>query len=153
MDIALYHPDIPQNMGAVMRLCACLGAGLQIIEPCGFPFDEKRIRRAGMDYISHVTWHRHSSFGAFEEWRLQEKRRLVLATTRGATALYDFSFRESDVLLLGRESAGVPEDVHARADARVVIPMRPGLRSLNVAMSAGILLAEGLRQTGGISLA
>lgn len=146
MDIALYQPDIPQNLGAIMRLCACLGAGLQVIEPCAFPFDEKRIRRAGMDYIEHVALTRHSSFNAFKEQARTEGRRIVLATTKGATLLYDFSFRADDLLLFGRESAGVPEEVHAAADARVVIPMQPEMRSLNLAVSAGIILSEALRQ-------
>ncbi len=147
MDIALYQPDIPQNMGAVMRLCACLGAGLHIIEPCAFPLDERRIRRAGMDYIDHVAWMRHASFDHFRAVMQHDGRRIVLATTKSAASCYDFSYNESDVILLGRESAGVPEDIHLASDARVCIPMQPGMRSLNVAVSAGILLAEGLRQT------
>lgn len=153
MDIALYQPDIPQNLGAVMRICACFGMPLHIIEPCAFPLDEKRIRRAGMDYIDHVTWRRHTSFEAFCIWTLDEKRRIVLASTKAAHSLYDTAFMESDVLLFGRESAGVPEGVHARADTRVIIPMREGLRSLNLAVSAGIVAAEALRQTHGMALA
>ncbi len=146
MDIVLYHPDIPQNLGAVMRLCACMGAGLHVIEPCAFPLDEKRIRRAGMDYMDHVNLTRHSSFAAFETWRDAQARRLVLATTRGATSLYGFCFQPDDLLLLGRESAGVPADVHQVAEARVFIPMREGMRSLNLAMSAAIILSEACRQ-------
>lgn len=146
MDIVLYHPDIPQNLGAILRLCACMGAGLHVIEPCAFPLDEKRIRRTGMDYIDHVTLTRHSSFAAFEAWRREQVLRLVLATTKGATSLYGFDFQPSDLLLFGRESAGVPPEVHAAADARVFIPMREGMRSLNLAMSAGIMLSEALRQ-------
>lgn len=146
MDIVLYHPDIPQNLGAILRLCACMGAGLHVIEPCAFPLDEKRIRRAGMDYIEHVTLTRHSSFEAFEAWRSEQGRRLVLATTKGAASLYGFDFQPRDLLLFGRESAGVPPEVHAVADARVFIPMREGMRSLNLAMSAGIMLSEALRQ-------
>lgn len=148
MEIALYQPDIPQNLGAIMRLCACLGAGLQVIEPCAFPLDEKRIRRAGMDYIDAVRLMRHTSFNAFCEWTREEGRRIVLATTKGATPLYDFSFRPSDILLFGRESAGAPERVHEAANARLFIPMQPGMRSLNLAVSAGIVLSEALRQTG-----
>ncbi len=145
MDIALYQPDIPQNLGAVMRICACFGAGLHIIEPCAFPLDEKRIRRAGMDYIAHVSWVRHASFEAF--CHTLAGRRLVLATTKGATSLRAFDFQADDMLLFGRESAGVPPEVHARADARVFIPMQDGMRSLNLAVSAGILAWEALRQT------
>lgn len=147
MDIALYQPDIPQNLGAVMRLCACLGAGLHVIEPCAFPLDEKRIRRAGMDYIAHVAWQRHASFESFHRWAAAAHRRLLLATTKGAVSCYDIAFQNTDIILIGRESAGVPETVHQAAAARISIPMQPGMRSLNMAVSAGILLAEGLRQT------
>lgn len=153
MDIALYQPDIPQNLGAVMRICACFGTALHIIEPCAFPLDEKRIRRAGMDYIDHVTWRRHTSFTAFCDWAQKEGRRIVLASTKAATSVYDTAFMESDILLFGRESAGVPENVHARADIRVVIPIKAGLRSLNLAVSVGIVASEALRQTQGMALA
>lgn len=146
MRVALYQPDIAGNVGAVMRTCACLGVPLDLIEPMGFQWDDKRVARAAMDYIDHVSVTRHTDWDAFQA---QARGRLVLLTTRGATPLHDFSFERDDVLLFGRESAGVPEEVHARADARVVIPMAPPLRSLNLSVSAAIVLAEGLRQTGG----
>ena len=144
--IALYQPDIAGNVGAVMRTCACFGIGLDLIEPMGFQWDDKRVARAAMDYIDHVAITRHADWSAF---LAALRGRLVLSTTRGATALPAFAFAPGDVLLFGRESAGVPEEVHARADARVVIPMAPPLRSLNLSVSAGIVAAEALRQLGG----
>jgi len=144
--LALYQPDIAANTGAMMRLCACLGAGLDIIEPCGFVMDDQKLRRAAMDYTEHLSYKRHRSWDDFVGQI--GKRRLILLTTRGATPYYDFAFQKDDILLTGRESAGVPDDVHARSSARLVIPMQPGIRSLNVAMSAAIMLAEALRQTG-----
>ncbi len=144
--IALYQPDIAGNVGAIMRTCACLGIALDLIEPMGFQWDDKRVARAAMDYIAHVSLRRHADWDAFSA---QATGRLVLLTTRGATPLHDFAFAPDDVLLFGRESAGVPEEVHARADARVVIPMAPPLRSLNLSVSAAIVAAEALRQTGG----
>lgn len=149
MILALYCPDIAQNAGTCLRTGACLGVGVDIIEPAGFPVGDSGFRRAGMDYIHQVAWRRHASFAAFDERRRKEGRRLVLFTTRGAMCYLDHAFAPDDVLLFGRESAGVPEEVHAAADARLVIPLRPGLRSLNVAVSAGMALAEALRQTGG----
>lgn len=146
MRIALYQPDIAGNVGAVMRTCACLGVALDLIEPMGFQWDDKRVARAAMDYFDHVRVTRHPDWDAFQAGATG---RLVLLTTRGATPLHDFAFAADDVLLFGRESAGVPDEVHARADARVVIPMAPPLRSLNLSVSAAIVLAEGLRQTGG----
>ncbi len=146
MRLALYQPDIAGNVGAVMRTAACLGIDLDLIEPMGFHWDDKRVARAAMDYIDHVSVTRHADWDAFQR---QACGRLVLLTTRGATPLHDFAFAPDDVLLFGRESAGVPEEVHARADARVVIPMAPGVRSMNLSVSAGIVAAEGLRQTGG----
>lgn len=145
MRIALYQPDIAGNVGAVMRTCACLGTGLDLIEPMGFQWDDRRVARAAMDYIDHVSVTRHVDWDTFQR---QARGRLVLLTTRGATPLHDFAFQPDDVLLFGRESAGVPEAVHVRADARVVIPMAPPLRSLNLSVSAAIVLAEALRQTG-----
>lgn len=142
--LALYQPDIPQNTGAMMRLCACLGAGLDIIEPCGFVLDDKKVRRAGMDYIDHLSTTRHASWEKFLEQ--VGSRRIVLLTTKSAMPYTDFAFRDDDILMVGRESAGVPEDVHARADARIVIPMAPGLRSLNVALSAAMVMGEAVRQ-------
>ncbi|WP_294215218.1 tRNA (cytidine(34)-2'-O)-methyltransferase [uncultured Sphingomonas sp.] len=146
MRIALYQPDIAGNVGAVMRTAACLAIGVDLIEPMGFQWDDKRVARAAMDYIDHVSVTRHADWATFVG---QVSGRLVLLTTRGATPLHDFAFRADDVLLFGRESAGVPDDVHARADARVVIPMARGVRSMNLSVSAGIVAAEALRQTGG----
>jgi tRNA (cytidine/uridine-2'-O-)-methyltransferase len=142
--IALFQPDIPQNVGATMRLCACLGVGLDIIEPCGFPWDEKKIRQAGMDYIEFVKYERHESWGKF---RTLATGRVILMTTRAALPYTDFKFKAGDILLAGRESAGVPEDVHAAADARVFIPMQEGLRSLNIVNATAMVLGEALRQT------
>jgi tRNA (cytidine/uridine-2'-O-)-methyltransferase len=149
MRIALYEPDIPQNTGTILRLAACLGVAAHIIEPAGFPVSDRAFRRAGMDYLDQVAIERHASFAAFAAWRAQAGLRLVLFTTAAATSYLDHAFHGDDVLLFGRESAGVPEAVHAAAQARVVIPMRPGLRSLNVAMAAAMALGEALRQTGG----
>lgn len=145
--LALYEPDIPQNTGTLLRTAACLGVGVDIIEPCGFALTDKGLKRAGLDYLPAASWTRHESFAAFEIERGRESRRLILLTTRGAVAYTEFSFHEDDVLLLGRESAGVPDRVHGTADARVVIPMQPGMRSLNVAIAGAIVLGEALRQT------
>jgi tRNA (cytidine/uridine-2'-O-)-methyltransferase len=147
--LALYQPDIPQNTGTMLRLCACLDVTAHIIEPAGFPVSDRHFRRAGMDYLDAVAIERHISWPAFEDWRTARGLRLVLATTRAATPYTAFAFAPDDIILLGRESAGVPDDVHDRADARVVVPMRPALRSLNVAVSAAMILGEALRQTGG----
>lgn len=144
MRVVLYQPDIAGNVGAVLRTAACLGAAVDLIEPMGFTWDDRRVARAGMDYIDHVDLTRHDGWSAFER---EVTGRLVLLTTRGATPLWDFAFGADDVLLFGSESAGVPEAVHARADARVVIPLRPPLRSLNLSVTVGIVLAEALRQT------
>ena len=146
MRLALYQPDIPQNTGAMLRLAACFGLGVDVILPAGFLFDDRRMRRAGMDYIDQVEIARHSAWAAFLESRKGGTGRLVLLTTKGDRAYTDFAFRPEDTLLLGRESGGVPEEVAAAADARLVIPMRPGLRSLNVAMAAAIVTAEAMRQ-------
>jgi tRNA (cytidine/uridine-2'-O-)-methyltransferase len=147
MRLALYQPDIPQNAGTLMRLCACLGLGVEIVEPAGFPTGDRAFRRAGLDYLDHVAVSRHASFAAFEAWRRRARLRLVLLSTRAETAYWDFSFAPSDVLMVGRESAGVPDAVHAAADARLKVPMRAGLRSLNVAVAAAMVLGEALRQT------
>ena len=144
MRLALYEPDIPQNTGALLRLGACLGLPVDIIEPCGFLLDDKRLRRAGMDYLDRVEMTRHTSWTAYNRARAG---RLVLLTTKGGTRYTDFAFRRGDNLLLGRESAGVPEEVHAAADAHLVIPLRPEARSLNVALAAAMVLSEALRQT------
>ncbi|KIZ47929.1 MULTISPECIES: tRNA (cytidine(34)-2'-O)-methyltransferase [Rhodopseudomonas] len=148
MRIALYQPDIPQNTGTILRLCACLNVEAHIIEPAGFPVSDRHFRRAGMDYLDQVTIVRHDSWSKFEEWRQAENDcRLILLTTKGQQHYLDVQYRSSDVVLLGRESAGVPADVAAAADARVVIPIQAGLRSLNVAMAAAMVLGEALRQT------
>jgi len=149
MHLALYEPDIPQNTGTILRLGACLGVAAHIIEPAGFPITDRAFRRAGMDYLDAVDLTRHASFAEFEHWRASEHARLILFTTHGATAYLDFAFRAGDVLLFGRESAGVPQPVHQMADARLVIPMRPRLRSLNIAVAAAMAIGEALRQTGG----
>ena len=146
MRVALFQPDIAGNVGAVMRLGACLGVPVDLIEPMGFVWDDKRVARAAMDYIDHVTVTRHAGWDDFAG---QAGGRIVLLTTKGATPLHAMTFRPDDIMLFGSEGAGVPDAVHARADARVVIPMAPGPRSLNLAVSAGIVLAEALRQTGG----
>ena len=145
MRLALYQPDIPQNCGALIRLGACLGVPVDIIEPCGFLFDDKKLRRAGMDYLDLAQIVRHPSWQAFLE--ASRGARLVLATTKGETSYLDFAFGPGDVLLLGRESEGVPDEVHQRADSRLRIPLRA--RSLNVAQAGAIVLAEALRQTKG----
>lgn len=147
MRLVLYQPDIPQNAGTILRLAACLGVGVDVIEPCGFVWSDARMRRAGMDYLEFAAVRRHSSWQAFLATR--GPGRLVLATTKGAVALPQARFEADDHLILGRESAGAPEEVHAAADIAVKVPMVAGARSLNVAVSAGILLADGLRQTGG----
>jgi tRNA (cytidine/uridine-2'-O-)-methyltransferase len=149
MRLALYQPDIPQNAGTILRLAACMGVAVDVIEPAGFPFSERRFRRAGLDYLDHVEIVRHSGFSAFDDWRRARGRRLVLLTTRAEMAYTGFAFAPSDVMMLGRESAGVPEAVHVAADARIRIPVRPGLRSLNVAVAAAMVLGEALRVTGG----
>jgi tRNA (cytidine/uridine-2'-O-)-methyltransferase len=151
MRIALYQPDIPQNTGTILRLGACLGVAVDVIGPAGFDMSDRTLRRAGLDYLEHVELTRHVSFASFESWRLGDGResppRLILLTTHGGVSHLDFAFKRTDILLLGRESAGVPDSVHASADARVRIPMRAGLRSLNIAMAAAIVAGEALRQT------
>jgi tRNA (cytidine/uridine-2'-O-)-methyltransferase len=147
MRLALFEPDIPQNLGAFIRLAACLGASLDIIEPCGFPLDDKRIRRAAMDYVDLAKIVRHASWQAFR--RDRTPGRLVLLTTSGAQRFPDVAFRTDDTLLLGRESAGVPPEVHEAADVRLRIPLQKGARSLNVALAAAMVVSEALRQTSG----
>jgi tRNA (cytidine/uridine-2'-O-)-methyltransferase len=147
MRLALYEPDIPQNLGAFIRLAACVGTPLDIIEPCGFPVDDRRIRRAAMDYVDLARLRRHASWTAFR--RDRAPGRLVLLTTTGATSLPQARFEPDDTLLIGRESAGVPIEVHDAADLRVRVPMQKGARSLNVALAAAMVLSEALRQTDG----
>lgn len=146
--LALYQPDIPQNCGTMLRLCACLGVEATIIEPAGFPVSDRHFRRSGMDYLDAVNVSRHVSWRAFEDWRAPTGRRLVLLSTRAALSFTDFAFAPNDILMVGRESAGAPPEVHAAADARILIPIRPGMRSLNVAVCAAMALGEALRQTG-----
>jgi len=146
--LALFEPDIAQNTGAMMRTCACLGVDAAIIEPAGFRMADSRFKRAAMDYIGAVAIESHDSWTSFEAWRAARRRRLVLLTTKGETCLWDFSCRDLDILLMGRESAGVPEAVQASADARLSIPIQPRLRSLNVGVAAAIAMTEALRQLG-----
>jgi len=146
MRLALYEPDIPQNTGALLRLAACLGLQVDLIEPAGFVLSDKRLQRAGMDYVDLVPLTRHASWDAFQVAR---KGRLILLTTRGEMPYTDFSFEPDDILLLGRESAGVPDAVHASTHARLRVPMVPDARSLNVALAASMVLSEALRQTDG----
>jgi tRNA (cytidine/uridine-2'-O-)-methyltransferase len=147
--LALFQPDIAPNMGAAIRLTACLGVGLDIIEPCGFPISDKALRRSAMDYGNQCELIRHVDFAAFVAATRAKNGRIVLIETDGATALMDFAFQDGDVLMLGRETLGTPADVMAACDATVVIPMSPGNRSLNVTISGAIALTEALRQTGG----
>jgi len=148
MRIALYEPEIAGNVGAVMRLGACMGAAVDLIEPLGFAWDDKRVRRAAMDYIDHVEVTRHAGFAAFRA--AVAPRRLVLFTTKATQSVYDFSFAPDDVLLFGKESAGVPAQVAEACDARLRIPMRPEVRSMNLASSAALVLGEALRQSGNL---
>ena len=148
MRIALYQPDIPQNTGTILRLCACLDIEAHIIAPAGFPTTDRAFRRAGMDYLDAAALVRHTSWQAFQSWRQTQGCHLVLFTTRATLSYLDYHYRADDVLLFGRESAGVPAEVHDAADARLIIPMRPGLRSLNVAVAAAMAAGEALRQVG-----
>jgi tRNA (cytidine/uridine-2'-O-)-methyltransferase len=147
MQIALFQPDIPQNTGTILRLCACLDVTAHIIEPAGFPVSDRHFRRAGMDYLDRVTITRHDSWSKFEQWRLEAGYRLILFTTKATSSYLDYRYGADDILLFGRESAGVPDEVATAADARLVIPIEPGLRSLNVAMASAMALGEALRQT------
>lgn len=146
MRLALYEPDIAQNTGSILRLSACMGVPVDVIEPCGFIFGEAQMRRAGMDYLEVAHYLRHASWNAYLESR--QSGRIVLLSSRATTTFVDFSFAPDDSLLLGRESAGVPDAVHALADARLRIPMKSGLRSINVAQAGAMVLGEALRQTG-----
>ena len=150
MRLALFQPDIPQNTGTLLRLGACLDVELDIIEPCGFVFSEHNLKRAGMDYLNLVKYRRHSSWEHFLEYRAQhpqEYGRIVLLTTHASKPYTDFKFQKNDIILMGRESAGVPEEVHQTADARLLIPMNKNARSINVALSAVMVVGECLRQT------
>lgn len=148
VDLALYQPDIAQNTGTLLRLGACLGVRLHIIRPTGFPFSARIFRRAALDYLEHADFLEHDSYDHFTAWRHDQGRRLVLLTTHASRSIHDSAFSIGDVLMLGRESAGVPGSVAVEADLRVRIPMQPGMRSLNVAVAGAIVLGEALRQTG-----
>ena len=149
MRLALFQPDIPQNTGTILRLAACLGVAVDVIGPTGFDMSDRSLRRAGLDYLEHVELTRHESFESFQATRAGNPGRLILLTSHGPTSHLEFAFDAADTLLLGRESAGVPEAVHAAANARIRIPMQLGLRSLNIAVAAALVLGEALRQTGG----
>lgn len=146
LTLALYQPDIPQNCGTLLRLCACLGLDAAIIEPAGFPVSDRAFRRAGMDYLSHVAIARHLNFAAFDSRRRAAGRRLVLLSTKARLPYWEFAYAAGDILLVGRESAGVPDEVHACADASVVIPLKPAMRSLNVAVAGAMVVGEAMRQ-------
>lgn len=152
MRLALYQPDIPQNTGTLLRLAACLNVPCDIIAPAGFDMSDRALRRAGLDYLDHVKISRHASFDAFEAERTSRGDRLILLTTKAEMPYCDLTFRETDCLLLGRESSGVPDHVHKTADVRLMIPMSPNMRSINVAMAAAMVLGEAMRQTGQFSL-
>ena len=149
MRIALYEPDIPQNTGTILRLCACLGVEAHIIEPSGFPVTDRAFRRAGMDYMDNVSITRHGSFPAFQDWRARNRLQLVLLTTAAERSYLDHAYTADPVLLFGRESAGVPKAVHEAANVRLRVPMRPGMRSLNIAVAAAMVVGEALRQQQG----
>lgn len=148
--LALYQPDIAANTGTLLRLGACLGVTVHVIHPAGFALTDKNLARAGMDYLDKAALREHASFAAFEAWRRAEGRRLALLTTKASESAYAATFRDDDILLLGRESAGVPDAVADLCDLRLRIPMRPGLRSINVALAASMILGEALRQTGAL---
>ena len=152
MRLALFQPDIPQNTGTLLRLGACLDVEIDIIEPCGFIFSEKTLKRAGMDYLDLVKYRRNHSWEHFLQYRAEhpeEYGRIVLLTTKASSPYYDFQFQPNDIILMGRESAGVPEEVHQTADARLLIPMNHNARSINVAVSAVMVVGECLRQVNG----
>ena len=146
MLIALFQPEIPQNTGAVLRLAACLGVGVDIVEPCGFVWTDNRLRRAGLDYLDRVAIRRYSSW---EHFKSERDGRLVLLTTGGTASYTSVAFQATDTILLGNESSGAPAEVHAAADLRVSVPMAAGMRSLNMAMTAAVVVGEALRQTDG----
>jgi len=148
ISLALYQPDIAANAGAILRLGACFGVPVHIIHPAGFALTDRALRRAGMDYLDRAERVEHADWAAFERWAEKQGGRLIALTTHGRTRLPDFAFRPDDIVLLGRESAGLPEPLLAGADIRLRIPLKPGARSLNVALAAGIAAAEALRQTG-----
>ena len=146
MRIALYQPDIPQNTGNIFRLGACLGISVDIIEPTGFIFDDKKFKRSAMDYIDHIDYKKHIDWQYFYDWAKENKFRLILMTTKSRESLYKFKFHSSDILLFGRESAGVPNNIHDIVDHRLTIPMKDGVRSINLSSSVALVIGEGLRQ-------
>jgi len=146
-ELVLYQPDIPQNTGTILRLGACMGVSVHLIEPAGFPLSDAALKRAGMDYLERAALTRHLDWAAFEAWRRDAGRRLILLSTKAAEPYPGFAFREDDLIMLGRESVGVPDEVHEIADVRLTIPMVEGMRSLNVAVSAAMVLGEALRIT------
>jgi tRNA (cytidine/uridine-2'-O-)-methyltransferase len=146
--IALYQPDIAGNTGTILRMAACLGLAVDIIEPAGFDLSDRNLRRAGMDYLEMAALTRHVDFARFEDWRRSEARRLLLFSTKAALPYTAFSFADGDILLFGRESAGVPDHVRDNADAHLLIPMKGGGRSLNIALSAAMAAGEAIRQIG-----
>ena len=150
MRIALYQPDIPQNAGNIFRLGACLGVPVDIIEPTGFIFDDKKFKRSAMDYIDHINYKKHIDWQHFYDWAQENKFRLILMTTKTNESFYKFEFHSSDILLFGRESAGVPEEIHQLVDHRLTIPMKEGVRSINLSSSVALVIGEGLRQTNKI---
>ena len=147
IEISMYQPDIPQNVGAMMRLCACTGIKLNIIEPCGFPWNERKIAQAGMDYIKHVSIEKHISWEHYNKYR-KKGSRIILMSAHASLPYTNFEFQDCDILLAGRESAGVPEDIHQSADALICIPMIGACRSLNIVNATSMILGEALRQTG-----
>lgn len=150
LGIVVFEPELAPNFGALLRLAACFGVPVEVIEPAGFPLDDRRIRRAGMDYLRHARWRRHPDFAAFERWRRADARRLVLLSTRAPLAYHRFAFRPRDLLLLGRESSGVPDGVRAAADVVLRVPIRPETRSLNLVTAAAVVLGEAARQIGAL---
>lgn len=146
VQLVLIEPDIPQNLGAILRLSACMGCSVHVIEPCGFPLNHTKLKRSGMDYIDKATWHRHADWQHFMDYRETHPGRLLLLETDGKTRYTDIAYTVADYVLLGRESAGTPREYYAQVDGIITIPMRDGVRSLNVAMAAGMVVAEAARQ-------
>lgn len=151
IDLALYQPDIANNTGTLIRLGACLGTTIHLIHPTGFPFSAKSLARAGLDYVDQAVVHEHVSWAQFNAWRHEQGRRLVLLTTKAHTSAYAVQYFDSDILMVGRESAGVPDAVAEASDLQIRIPMREGLRSINVALAATLILGEAKRQTDGFT--
>lgn len=147
LDLALYQPDIAANTGTLLRLGACLGVPVHVIHPAGFAITQRNLARSGMDYLDRAALVEHASFAAFDQWRRDQNRRLVLLTTKSSQSAYEATFSDGDILLLGRESAGVPDEVARIADLRIRIPMQPGMRSINVALAGSMILGEAMRQT------